>query len=658
MIKKFIKLILQRTYHFRNRYNLTATKNRFILKIKNKIHSNKIINKHIDQSSYILIYCPIEYGGLTIQLDQIAEILIKKKINFKISWHVSPTNLDSQHVKKFIKINELNNYKKPKLIIYFERFPLLDKFIMVPSIFYINIDWLDKQSLINSINYADIVAYPIDYKEKTFKSLFRYSFFNKLFWPPNFILKYDKLRKFDQNKLNILYIGKFNENSRKNPNILMSSLKKYKFINLNFIIKSIDYLENIKSENNVKILNGFMTNEKIRLLYEESHIALLCNSSEGNGLTIIEAIEAGCVPVIIDGEPMNSIIPDDCCFKIKRHSFERKKFAKSYFIDEKSLSTTLAKITFQNYLKKYENLIKFKKSEIYKKRHNFENNFLDLLEIYMPDKKNVGKLNSNQTKLINNKIHEIEVYITTSNRFNFFKKSFESIYSAIKKSKHKISINVIIDGHGKDTNNYLNYLSNYQASIIYHDTSLGLPYTMKFIKFHLKNKYIRLCKSLSGFVCYLQDDCIINDNFNYFDDMVEINYSTLEYDKLGMTSGFKNKIHPGYENIKKNGKNLTLSNTIDGKNLFTFTKKFLQMGEHKFYNNDYKKLGNPGPNRGSQFDIFIWKEDVYFKDKINVILDNSISLIKESKEKENSTWNNSETDDQINDRVKDGRIYR
>ena len=49
MFKKFIKLFLQRTYHFRNRYQLTATKNRFILKIRNKIYSNKIINKHIDQ---------------------------------------------------------------------------------------------------------------------------------------------------------------------------------------------------------------------------------------------------------------------------------------------------------------------------------------------------------------------------------------------------------------------------------------------------------------------------------------------------------------------------------------------------------------------------------------------------------------------------------
>jgi hypothetical protein len=164
--------------------------------------------------------------------------------------------------------------------------------------------------------------------------------------------------------------------------------------------------------------------------------------------------------------------------------------------------------------------------------------------------------------------------------------------------------------------------------------------------------------SLSGFTCYLQDDCIINNNFNYFDDMVELNYLALPYNDIGITSGFKNEIHPGFEKRRLNKKEITLSNTIDGKNIFTFTKKFLRMGKHKFYDSKLRKLGNPGPNRGSQFDIFIWKEDKYFKNKINVILDNAISIIEESKKRKYSTWSNSEGEEVIQKRLREGRIYK
>jgi dihydroxyacetone kinase DhaKLM complex PTS-EIIA-like component DhaM len=659
MLKKILKLILTKSYNFRNKYNLTASKNIYILKLRN-FFSHKI-NKILDKQTkdYILIFCPIEFGGLTVQLDQVAKILDEEKINFKITWHSPPKNNRSPYIKKFVDYATLNSCIQPKLIIYFERFPYIRNLVLVPSIFYINIDWLDKKDFINSLNYADLILYPISYRENFFKSLYKNRIFYKLLWPAFFYFKNINLKRISDKKLNVFYVGKFN-NSRKNSDVLLSSLKQFKFINLRFLIKIIDNDRVFKTQNEVENLSGFISNDKIKSIYSKSHLALLCNSSEGNGLTIIEAIEAGCVPILIDGEPMNSIVPDNCCFKIKSLSFKRKKFAKDYKINEESLTNTLSKITHKNYLEKYENLLKFRESEIFRERYNFKKNFLSLLNIYIPKISNNTNQVIDKVNLVNSIKHTIELFITTGQRIDFFKKSFETVKDAIKKSKHNINITIIIDGDNRNLNQYIDYLSmtGCQYSLVFHNISLGLPYTMRFIKFYLENKYERNAMSLSGFTCYLQDDCIINNNFNYFDDMVELNYLALPYNDIGITSGFKNEIHPGFEKRRLNKKEITLSNTIDGKNIFTFTKKFLRMGKHKFYDSKLRKLGNPGPNRGSQFDIFIWKEDKYFKNKINVILDNAISIIEESKKRKYSTWSNSEGEEVIQKRLREGRIYK
>jgi hypothetical protein len=669
-IKKFKKLFTNPKLFFKDYLKkIINEKNSNITnkKIIDKKNSN-ITNKKIIDAKFILIYGPIDNSGLYKHLVDVTDILEEYDLPYRISWHTKPkirSNLEEYYIDY-----EYSKTIKPNLIINIERYNNAHK--LSDNIFYINLDWLKKKDFLNSKLYADTILYPNKYKLNLFKKVFANQNFLQINWlgldnkssdRNNYENQTVLLNKIDKKKIKILYFAKKLQDHRSNHKIVINAFKKYKKNNIYLTIKSND-LNVFNTNPNINYISNYLNNDELIELYKSHDVVLIPNSCEGNGLLIFEALEMGCIPVVIDGYPMKTLVDKNYAYLLPYVNFKRQNYAKYYEINSNTILNFLNDLDFDDVVKKKNYLINNSKIiNAERNKDTFVKKILGLLDYYdqipshFDHTTKIRKLSFDErNKILEQRKLIIDIFISSYNRFDFFHRCIDSLNKAIEKSKHQFRVHIFLDDL-KDYR-YVEIIKKNRFNYYILNQRLGLPYFLEHIKFILKNYSERLTHK-SRFFCYLQDDCLINENINYFDDMVTIAYNSVQKSHLNFISGFHNEIHPGFLDFKTiDGKNCKLSNSIDGKNIFGCSNYLLSIPKFSFFNKNLRKQGNPGPALGSNFDLWLWRDNPLSKNKLNIIYKNAIIVQNNSKYMNFSTWNNDESQKTIISRIKENKIYK
>jgi len=662
--KKLRKLFLNPKLFF-----IDYFKKRFL---KKKDLKNFIIEK----TNYILIYAPIDTSGLNRQLLDIIEILEINSISFMISWHSKP-KISSELLSHWIDYEESKKIS-PNLIINLERYNNAHKF--KNNIFYINLDWLSKKDFLFSKIYCDMILYPNKYKINLFKKTYFNQYFNQLNWiskstseyinvqPSNHIINNTKIDQvvdtdIPEKKIRILFFAKQIYEHRSNAQLVINAFKNYKKKNLLLTIKTSDnnfFLTNP----NITVINEYLDDRQLNELYKSHDIVLIPNSCEGNGLLIFEAIQCGCIPVVIDGYPMKTLVNEQYAYLLPFLGWKRQKYAKYYQINSSIILNFFNELNYEEVVKKqkylnenYKFITKNRQKNIFTEKFEGILDYYDQLDQHFHYKTKVRISSTKEReKIVQKRKSIIDVFVSSYNRFDFFKECIHSLNQAIDISSHSIKVHIFLDGL-KDQR-YLEIIKKNKFNYYIYNERLGLPYILRHIKFILKNNSERLLHK-SKFFCYLQDDCTINNSINYFDDMVNITYNSIRQSDLNFVTGFYNQIHPGYYDFTTiDQKNCRLSKSIDGKNIFGLTNTLLRIPDFSFFKDNYKKQGNPGPATGSNFDLWLWRDNPLTKSRTNVIYKNAILLQSKSKMSDFSSWKNSESEESIEQRVKQNKTYK
>jgi hypothetical protein len=250
----------------------------------------------------------------------------------------------------------------------------------------------------------------------------------------------------------------------------------------------------------------------------------------------------------------------------------------------------------------------------------------------------------------------IDVYMTTSRRPEFFEKTFSSLLRASSSTHHKIRLNVFVDQMDARTWHILApHLS--EVSLLSTSLQLGLPFLYNMILDH-QEKVDARTEEFADYLCYIQDDCLIANEGLYFDFMVSAYEELLPVREVGYVSGFYCSIHPGFEVVDYQQKKLLLSDSIDGKNFMAPPALLRSVGPLSWHFKDGERRGNPGPRRGSHFDLWQWKESpraLTKQGRVSVVVPGLCVHLAQSAE--DSTWGNETSSTAQLKRRDEGRIY-
>lgn len=250
----------------------------------------------------------------------------------------------------------------------------------------------------------------------------------------------------------------------------------------------------------------------------------------------------------------------------------------------------------------------------------------------------------------------IDVYMTTSQRPEFFEKTFLSLLRASQISHHRVRLNVFVDQMDEGT---LLALKPHLSKVNLLSTSfqLGLPFLYNMILEHQAMVDAR-SEEFADYLCYIQDDCLIANAEIYFDFMVGAYEELMPVNEVGYVSGFYCSIHPGFEVVDYKRKKLLLSDSIDGKNFMAPPALLREVGPLSWHFNDGERRGNPGPRRGSHFDLWQWKESpraLMKQGRVSVVVPGLCVHLAQSAEE--STWGNETSQEKQLKRREEGRIY-
>lgn len=250
----------------------------------------------------------------------------------------------------------------------------------------------------------------------------------------------------------------------------------------------------------------------------------------------------------------------------------------------------------------------------------------------------------------------IDVILTTSQRPEHLKQSLPRLARAMELSPYKHRLFVTVDGLDQETNQLLAEYGDIIDVVMYTRSRVGLPFTWNVIR-SINDAYTMRTEEAADYLCYIQDDCLINNPMEYFATMAEV-ASEASPGILGLVSGFHTEVHPGFAEGTCNSHNIIFSDTIDGKNFMGRLKTFKSIMPLTWWFADGMRRGNPGPVRGSHFDLWLWKESpnsLTVQKKINIIIPKLTSHIASAASE--STWNNDTSDDNTKSRIEAGRVY-
>jgi len=628
-----------------------------------KIDIIEFNNKNKDKYD-ILLYAPISNSGLTTQAKQLGSFFKNLGITFRITYYVEP-KINCFLNKHLVPENDIGN---PRLILLLERYPKFElrgsNWAKPPKVAYINLDWLRENEIIQGKLWTDHIIFPNEHKNELIKSMFPKAKFQVLKWPSSRHINFRQRSINNNEPINILYVGNdYDEKSRKSPFQLVDAILENTNEKLKFYLKFRKPLpEEIKQQlsecpSSIELFEGYVSDFQMKELYEKAHINLIPNQCEGNGLSVIESIAEGVIPVALDGFPMKYNIDEKFGYLINCSEIEPKVFANQYTVTKDSILSFFDSISTQDINQKLENL--FNEQFLAANREiAFYNELKNILFDHgiIP----VARLQDINRRICNLASRKnIDVFLTTSRRPHLFKQTLHNLIEATKYYKlGEIRTTVIVDNNDKETFKILaDYLDKVNI-ITSHDVK-GLPFSFNLLLAYEKIMAERTEK-FCDYICYIQDDCLINYPEVFFETMVDVRENAMHEGDIGYVSAFYTPIHPGFEIREFKDYHILLSDSIDGKNIFGHRDLFHKVDRLSWYFSNGERRGNPGPVRGSHFDLWQWKESKNATSRqglVNVIIPGLCSDIAEPTK--DSTWGNlSDSNEVIKLRQKTGNIYK
>ena len=249
--------------------------------------------------------------------------------------------------------------------------------------------------------------------------------------------------------------------------------------------------------------------------------------------------------------------------------------------------------------------------------------------------------------------------ISAYNRCEFLNKSLQALVNACEKFDAEHLIIVTIDDAKSEMIDVVSNImkkTSIKIALIANGYRLGLPYTHNLLFDVVENIRERTDKT-PDYICYLQDDCVIKYPQDFFKVMID-SLLSIPAEQRGYVSGYYTPIHPGFEK-HKNKYTIVYSDSITGVNMMAEWKVWRSIGKLTPFLSDGSRRGNPGPNKGSNFDIWQWKESpnsLTKQKRISIIIPGLCSYI--SKGRQDSSWRSREGENgYYEERIRQGRIY-
>lgn len=639
------------------------------------------------QDHLILLWGPISTSGLTIQLEQVAEILKRNKFNFQVSYHTAPLE-DHPLTKHWVDPVDID---QPKMTIFFERFVEFDRgFEESFKVFYMNLDWLSQSTLSKAKVFANVVLCPTPFRLNELGETFRNSKVVHLPWPSKFRPKVPNESRREDGRIRVLYVGNdYDEASRKHPFAVVEAIQKLERDDIVFDLKFRSTLpavvrNSLLSNPRVDKLIDMPTDHTVVAeLYDAADVNLIPNACEGNGLSILESWASGTVPSVLNGHPMTDVTSPENSFRIEAVECGEREYAPLYETDADGIRQFLERLDVATVQEK-KGVVAAMAEGLVERERDLETAIvscalmsgirtkglrLRVEQVHKPTKEDgdwqprsgerVKDLMFSDTSWhpFRKKPDLVDVLLTTSNRPWCLRESFKQLLDAIHSSPYRHRLMLTVDTLDPETFEIIQKHLSEIDHVMWTRNQHGLPY--------LWNSMIDLVQNITcrteekpDYICYIQDDCLITDPSKYFSTMVGIAHEAMP-GYLGYVSGYFTEVHPGFADFDWNGERVVASDTVDGKNFMATPEVLASVGRLPWWFDDGSRRGNPGPLRGSHFDLWQWKESpnsLLKQNRISLILPDLCDHIAETAEQ--STWQNDNSENFIKQRIAENRIYR
>lgn len=635
------------------------------------------------QADSVLIWCPLSVSGLTTQLFQVTGILKAHDVPYQISYHAAPT-IEHPEREHWIDPADID---QPKLVLFFERFEDFGRgFESAFKVFYVNLDWL-RDSLVPLVRtHADLVLAPTPYRLDDLRGMFSNQTVLHLPWPPAFLpdAPPERPARAGDDPIRVLYVGNdYDEISRKSPFAVVDAVLACTRSDLRVDLKFRTRLpEDVRARLEAapvvgEIIDRATPPSVIEALHRAADISLIPNECEGNGLSIIEAWALGVVPAVLDGHPMKDVTSEDTAFLIPCDEVGEREKTKLYKTDAARLLAFLDGLT-RDGIDRRRAAVAAMVPELHDRAAALERVVMASVrasgirgraEIRTLKAAHEVDAGTGQPAIVDlmfaDQSHRaltrptahIDVMMSTSRRPEHFARSLEALVRAMERSPFAHRLFVSVDGIDPDTRDILEAHRDRIDQVLETGERMGLPYMWNGLNAMVRSTIAR-SERRPDHVCYIQDDCLIADPDSYFATMAAAADETAP-GTLGFVSGYHTEVHPGFAETTFRGQRLIFSDSVDGKNFMGRPRLLSSIGPLTWWFSDGMRRGNPGPVRGSHFDLWQWRESpnsLTKQRRVSLILPDLTRHTAMAEDE--STWSNATTPEQVRQRIEEGRVYQ
>lgn len=674
-MRRMIRGFLNATLPVRERLGLTPAQSRLIRWLRRRITDirrqrefRQVQQQYRNTQSGavdVLLYCPVAPAGLTVQGAQLVDIFERHGISFQLTYHVAPKLPDHPLARHWVPREQTS---PARMILFMERAdPKLPYFHDAFKVMYVNLDWLKPLDFAWGRQYMDVVLHPVDYRLDFVRESFRNARVHLLKWPAMCAvepLPEEPPASGNDDYIDVLYVGNdADAKSRKHPFELIEAILACRNPRVRFWLKFRSPLPvhldlRLRHASNVAYLKaGFLSDEEMEALYRQVDVNVIPNASEGNGLSILEAAAKGVVPAVLDGYPMKTVVDDTSGFLIPCREIGPKRECVEYQTTSEELGTFFENLSDEEVRARGPGLRRLQE-DLVERRDRMERTVLGLLHSQkLPAAAPpAGEQVKRSREALLKPVDLIDVYMTTCRRPDFLRETLPVLIDACAQSPYEHRITVMADHLDADTWDVLDAFKG-RVNVVASSAKLGLPFMYNQLHDYHRNLCMRT-ERRPDYVCYIQDDCLIQDPASFFSTLVECREYFDAYEAVGYVSGYYTEVHPGFEKAALNSTTVVRSDSIDGKQFLAPRRLFERIGKLSWYFDDGMPRGNPGPVRGSHFDLWQWKEAPNATSKLgltNLIIPGLCSHLA-ARETE-STWFNATTAERVAERVAEGRVY-
>ena len=631
----------------------------------------------VPETYHVLIWCSISTSGLTTQLTQITEILRNLNVRYRISYHRKPVK---EHPECIHWIDR-DLIQSPRVVFFLERFePFETGFPEALKVFYLNNDWLTDRTRSFARAYADVVWCPTPFRLQEIRDMMPNARVTHLPWPSNMHIEERSLLALDGEPLNVLYFGNdYDTHSRKSPIEVVDAILKYSGSGLTFTLKFRTPLpDDIRAalqacEHVVEVIETPLTDARVDALYRAADVCLAPCGWEGNGLTLIEAIAKSTVPAVLRGHPMIDVVSEEEAFFVDCEEYAQMRNTPAYRTTADALLAAFDQMTPEAVRARQKACIA-RQAELEARHAALEKEIRTVLEYdgihprTAPLKIDVdlegavasvpATVSPDPVAVLNCRrpVKRIDVFMSTYKRADHLRSSLSALIAACEASPYEHFLTVLVDAADPETDAVLQEFDAHIARTVRDKTNMGLPFVWNTV-LDLSWNQLSRSEERADHIFYIQDDCLITEPETFFETMVAA-AEHVHPARLGAVSGFYTEVHPGFHTAPWNGRDMIYSRSIDGKCFMMRPDVLWRIGKLTWWFEDGMRRGNPGPTRGSHFDLWQWLESpnsLSAQGRVSVILPGLCSHTAQSQD--DSTWNNATSDANTRERISKGHVY-